>query len=90
MEVTQMVSSPPDALIQRMTAETAPVTFALATISTELKPERVQEPHFAADGVETLSLSLNLTIHQPQTVSFNFSASGIAVTFTDPAAPAAN
>ena len=90
MEMTQMVSSPPDALIQRMTAEAPPAAFALATISIELKPERVQEPHFAADGVETLSLSLNLTIHQPQTLSFSFSASGIAITFTDLAAPAAN
>ncbi|MFL6235340.1 MAG: hypothetical protein ACJ76N_19550, partial [Thermoanaerobaculia bacterium] len=57
-------------------------TFMLATIWIELKPERVQES-LAADGAEPLTLSLQLAIHQSQTVTFGLSGAGLAVTFNN-------
>jgi len=86
MEMTPTVSNPTDVTLDMVKVGG---TFMLATLWIELKPERVQES-FAAEGAEPLTLSLQLAIHQSQTVIFDLSGSRLAITFNDgSAAPAA-
>jgi hypothetical protein len=85
MEVTQTVSTPTDAVLEMVKAAG---TFVLATIWLELKPERVQES-LAADGTEPVTLTLQVAIHQSQTVIFDLSGPRLAITFNNgDAAPA--
>jgi hypothetical protein len=86
MELTQTVPSPLDVPVHLLKAEAAPAALLLATIWIELKPERVQEPQLAAGEGETVSLSLQLMIHQSQTVTFGLSGSELAITFNGEAA----
>ena len=79
MEMTQTVSNPTDVTLDMVKVEG---TFMLATIWIELKPERVQES-LAANGAEPLTLSLQLAIHQSQTVTFDLSGSVLAITFNN-------
>jgi hypothetical protein len=61
----------------------------LATISLDLKSERVQES-FAASPASVVSLKLELAVHQPQTVTVAVSGVSTAFTFDNNlAAPAA-
>jgi hypothetical protein len=87
MEMTQTVSNPSQ---ENVKAGAADGMSLLTTILLDLKPERVQES-LAAGGVDVTSLSLSLAIHQPQTVTFGFSESGITIAFNNnaSAAPAA-
>jgi hypothetical protein len=87
MEMTQTVSTPTDAVLDMV--KVAGI-FVLATIWVELKPERVQES-LAADGTEPpVTLTLQLAIHQSQTVTFDFSGPRLAITFDNgDAAPTA-
>ena len=91
MEMTQTVSSnpteTPHALVK---AGAVDGTVLLATIAVDLKPERVQD---SAGGADAATLSLQLAIYQPQTVTFGFSGPGLTITFNGidngSAAPAA-
>jgi hypothetical protein len=91
MEMTQTVSNPSQAKQESVKAGAVDGMSLLATILLDLKPERVQES-LAAGGVDVASLSLQLAIHQPQTVTFGFSGSGLTIAFNNndgSAAPAA-
>jgi len=92
MEMTQTVSNSPQAKQENVKAGAVEGMSLLATILLELKPERVQDS-LAAGGVDVASLSLQLAIHQPQTVTFGFSGSGLTIAFNNnndgSAAPAA-
>jgi hypothetical protein len=91
MEMTQTVSSnpteTPHALVK---AGAVDGTGLLATMTVDLKPERVQD---SAGGADPATLSLQLAIYQSQTVILGFSGSGLAITFNGinngSAAPAA-
>jgi hypothetical protein len=79
MDTKQMFSNPtvtPHELISAVTDD-GPAT--LATIWIELKPERVQES--LAAGGDGATLTLQVAIHQWQTVTFDLSGPGIAITF---------
>jgi hypothetical protein len=81
MEVTQTVSNPtgtpPHEVIKVGDVEGM---VLLAMIWIELKPERVQESLAAGDAA---TLSLQLAIHQSQTVTFGLSGSGLTITFNN-------
>ncbi len=92
MEMTQTVSSnPTDTPHALVKAGAVDGTVLLATIQVDLKPERVQD---SAGGADAPSLSLQLAIHQSQTVTFGLTGSGLTMTFNNginsgSAAPAA-
>jgi hypothetical protein len=90
MEMTQTVSHPTETPNAAVKVGDVEGMVLLATLWIELKAERVQES-FAAGGVDPASLSLQLAIHQSQTVTFGLSGSGLAITFNNNggAAPAA-
>ncbi len=89
MEMTQQVSSPTDTPPGVIPVGEVDGVVMLATIWIDLKPERVQES-LAAEGSGTVSLSLQLAIHQSQTVTFGLTGSGLSITFNNGnAAPAA-
>lgn len=86
MEMTQTESNLSQENVKAGAVDGMPL---LATIVLELKPERVQES-LAAGGVDAASLSLQLAIHQSQTVTFGFSEAGLTIAFNNTsAAPAA-
>lgn len=64
------------------------VVLPLTTVWLDLKSERVQES-FAASPADAVSLTLQLAIHQPQTVTLAVSGGRAAFTFDNLAAPAA-
>jgi hypothetical protein len=80
MDMTQTVSNPTEAPHQIIDAVTDDGPGSLATIWIDLKPERVQETLVA--GGDAATLSLQVAIHQPQTVTFSLAGLGIAITFT--------
>ena len=91
METTQTVSSNPTEMPRALVkAGAVDGTVRLATVSVDLKPERVQG---SADDAGAATLSLQLAIHQSQTLAFGFSGSGLTLTFNGinngSAAPAA-
>jgi hypothetical protein len=90
MEVTQTVSNPAGTPHEVITVGDVEGMVLLAMIWIELKPERVQESLAAGDAA---TLSLQLAIHQSQTVTFGLSGSGLTITFNNGnnggAAPAA-
>ena len=76
---TQSVSNPTG-----VTADLAKVAdlLRLTTVWADLKPERVQET-LTTDLGEAISLSLELAVHQPQTMTFGLAGSGLAITFSN-------
>lgn len=91
MDMTQTVSNStvtPHASIDAATGDGA---TPLSRVQLDLKPERVQESLAATGDVATLSLQV--AIHQPQTVTFGFSGLELTIRFNQNddggAAPAA-
>jgi hypothetical protein len=82
MEMTQTVSNPTEAPHEVVKAGAVDGMVLLATILVELKPERVQES-LAAGDAGAATLSLQLAIHQSQTVTFGLSGSGLTITFNN-------
>jgi hypothetical protein len=80
MEMTQTVSNPTGTQHDAITVGEVDGMVLLATIWIELKPERVQESLAAGDAA---TLSLQLAIHQSQTVTFGLSGSGLTITFNN-------
>jgi len=80
MEMTQTVSNPTGAPHEIIRAATDDGLVLLAMIWIELKPERVQESLAAGDAA---TLSLQLAIHQSQTVTFGLSGSELTITFNN-------
>ena len=81
MEMTQTVSNPAETPHEVIKVGDVEGMVLLAMIWIELKPERVQES-FAA-GTDPATLSLQLAIHQSQTVTFSLSGAGLAITFNN-------
>lgn len=79
MEMTQTVSNPTETPHEVVKVGAIDGMVLLATILIDLKPERVQEG--LAAGADAATLSLQLAIHQSQTVTFGFSGSGLTITF---------
>jgi len=82
MEMTQTVSNPTGTPHEIIQAATDDGLALLAMIWIELKPERVQES-FAASGADAATLSLQVAIHQSQTVTFGLSGPGLTITFNN-------
>jgi hypothetical protein len=91
MDMTQTVSNSTVTPHESIDATTGDGSTPLSTVWIDLKPERVQESLAAAGDVATLSLQV--AIHQPQTVTFGLSGVGLAICFNQNAnggaAPAA-
>ena len=90
MDMTQTVSNPTVTPPEHIDAATDDGPGPLATIWIDLKPERVQETLVA--GGDAATLSLQVAIHQPQTVTFSLAGLGLAISFNSNdggAAPAA-
>jgi hypothetical protein len=90
MDMTQTVSNSTVAPHQIIDAVTDDGPGPLSTVWIDLKPERVQDTLVAGGGVATLSLQV--AIHQPQTVTFSLAGLGLAISFNSNdggAAPAA-
>jgi hypothetical protein len=91
MDMTQTVSNPTVTPREIIDAVTDDGSTPLSTIWIELKPERVQESLVA--GGDAATLSLQVAIQQPQTVTFNLAGLGLTITFnkndSGGAAPAA-
>jgi hypothetical protein len=93
MEMTQTVANPTETPHDVIKVGDVEGLALLAMIWIELKPERIQES-LAASGADAATLSLQLAIHQSQTVTFGLSGSGLTITFNNSnnnggAAPAA-
>lgn len=80
MDMTQTVSNPTVAPHQIIDAATVDGQDPLATIWIDLKPERVQESLVAVDAA---TLSLQVAIHQAQTVTFGLAGLGLTITFNN-------
>ena len=93
MDMTQTVSNSTVAPHQSIDAVTDGGLGLLATIWIDLKPERVQEALAALAALgDAAALSLQVAIHQPQTVTFSLAGLGLAISFNKNdggAAPAA-
>ena len=90
MDMTQTVSNPTVTPHPIIDAATDDGPGPLSTVWIDLKPERVQETIVA--GGDAATLSLQVTIHQPQTVTFSLAGLAFAITFNKNdggAAPAA-
>lgn len=90
MDMTQTVSNPTVTPPEPTGAATDGGLDPLATIWIDLKPERVQESLAAGDAA---TLSLQVAIHQPQTVTFGLPGLALTIAFNKSndgsAAPAA-
>lgn len=90
MDTTQTVSNPTVTPPEPIGAATDSGLGPLATIWLDLKAERVQESLAAGDAA---TLSLQVAIHQAQTVTFGLLGSGLSICFNQNdnggAAPAA-
>jgi hypothetical protein len=80
MEMTQTVSNPAETQHDAIKVEAVDTPLTLATIWIDLKAERVQESLAAGDAA---TLSLQLAIHQSQTVTFGLSGPGLTITFNN-------
>jgi hypothetical protein len=80
METTQSVSTPTS--VQSEPGKMADL-LRLATVWADLKPERVQDSLTTDPAGTTVSLSLEMAVHLPQTVTFGLVGAGLSITFSN-------